>query len=667
MIIRDITERKGAETAMAEKEAHLRTILASAPITIFALDDQGRFSLSEGKGLERVGLKPGENVGVSALKLFGSMPFIEAGDKATTGGDIVRRALAGETVNAVSESQGFFFDLHIGPIRDPEGKVVGAVGTAADITEWMKEKRINEARLRLLKISETSSLEELLRATLDELETLTGSSDGFYHFLESDERTLSLQAWSSRTLRSSCRVKNPATHYDLSEAGVWADCVRLRRPVVHNDYAALPYRRGTPAGHVVVIREVVVPVFRGDRIRAVLGAGNKPDDYSPSDVETMSKFADIAWDLAERKRIERELRESEARYRAVVEDQTEVISRFRADGTFTFVNDVYGRFFGKLAEDLIGRSWKPAAVGEDLPRIEEKLRTLSPANPVVLIENRVFSGKGEVRWMQFVNRGIFDKQGQLIEIQSVGRDITERKRAEEELRKSREELRALAAKMDLVREEEKAHIAREIHDELGQRLTGLIMDLSLLSRRIPGSLKPLKEKIEEMTGEAGELVKTVRRISTDLRPGILDDLGLIAAIEWQTEDFEARTGIQCSFESKVGPEDLEPGHAIVIFRILQEALTNVARHAGARRVGIELKKDAGGIHLRIEDDGVGITPEKILDPRSLGLAGLRERARLLGGEVEIRGGPGKGTTVELRIPEKKFHSEGGDDGRPDRG
>ena len=136
-------------------------------------------------------------------------------------------------------------------------------------------------------------------------------------------------------------------------------------------------------------------------------------------------------DITDRRRAEEALRQSEERYRSVVEDQTEIISRFRADGTITFVNDVYCRFFGKTSQELLGQKWQPAAVPDDVSRIEKQLHALSPANPVVVVENRVCSGHGQVRWMQFVNRGFFDRQGQLVEIQSVGRDITDRRRAEE--------------------------------------------------------------------------------------------------------------------------------------------------------------------------------------------------------------------------------------------
>jgi PAS domain S-box-containing protein len=172
------------------------------------------------------------------------------------------------------------------------------------------------------------------------------------------------------------------------------------------------------------------------------------------------------------------------RYRAVVEDLTEVICRFEADGTILFVNEVYCRFFGRPATKLIGSRWQSLAIQEDVADIETRLRTLSPRNPVVVIENRVRSGQGVVHWMQFVNRGFFSAGGRLLETQSVGRDISERRRADLELQQSRSALRALTARLEDVRERERRDLAREIHDTLGHALTDWKFDLAWLARRL---------------------------------------------------------------------------------------------------------------------------------------------------------------------------------------
>ena len=175
------------------------------------------------------------------------------------------------------------------------------------------------ARLRLLQFAATHTLDELLEATIDEAEALTGSLIGFFHFLEADQETLSLQNWSSRTKEEFCKTEGKGLHYDVSEAGVWVDCIRERRPVIHNDNASLPHRRGMPPDYAQVFRELVLPVFRGDNIVAIIGVGNKPHDYTSEDVEAVSFLADLAWEITERKRAEEALRESESRVRRKLE------------------------------------------------------------------------------------------------------------------------------------------------------------------------------------------------------------------------------------------------------------------------------------------------------------------------------------------------------------
>lgn len=229
-------------------------------------------------------------------------------------------------------------------------------------------------------------------------------------------------------------------------------------------------------------------------------------------------------------------------------------------------------------------------------------------------------------------------------------DITDRKQAEERLSASREQLRELSSHLESVREEERTNIAREIHDELGQILAGLKIDLSWLTKRLPKEQEMLLEKTKSMYELIDTAVQTVKRISTELRPGALDDLGIAAAIEWQAQEFEKRTEIEVQF--KAAPRDivLERDLSTAIFRIFQEALTNVIRHADATRVKVSLKKEKDRILLRIRDNGKGIEEKQIADPKAFGLIGMRERARFWGGEVRISGTPGKGTLVAVDIP-----------------
>ena len=470
------------------------------------------------------------------------------------------------------------------------------------------------------------------------------------------------------------------------------------------------------------------------------------------------------------------LQDSADRYRSVVEDQTEIISRISADGTLLFVNDVFCRFYGKLKGQLLGEKWQPVVFADDVPMIHAKLALLSPEAPVVTVENRIWSASGELHWFQFVNRGFFDAQGRLLEIQGVGRDISDLKQAEEALRKSEERLSlalsasrmgvwewevqsnaiywspecfeilanerftgtletfteaihpedvalvmgaaenalatgtdfiaefrivrpdgevrwlcnhgrpsydasgapvrlagtvrditdrklseaklnrlnekmgVLSAHLETVREQERLAISREIHDGIGQTLTALKLDLSWINNRILPGNRELDERLAEMRGGLDYLIAKALHITAELRPPLLDDLGLAAAIDWQLRRFRRLSGLDCRF---VAPENIEPLEgqiATVVMRILQEALTNILRHAQATLVHVCLYRDAETLEMEISDNGRGITPEQIGSATAYGVMGMQERARLCQGELEILGRAGAGTSVTLTIP-----------------
>jgi signal transduction histidine kinase len=220
-------------------------------------------------------------------------------------------------------------------------------------------------------------------------------------------------------------------------------------------------------------------------------------------------------------------------------------------------------------------------------------------------------------------------------------------RKSERLKESEDKLRRLAAHLISVREEERAHIAREIHDELGQVLTGLKMEVTWLAKRLRE--KPLLEKTDSMCKLIDTTVQTVRKIATGLRPEMLDDMGLIAAVGWQAKEFQKRTGIRC--RAKLPPEvKLDIDVSTTMFRIFQEILTNVARHSRATRVDMELTIAEDHVALDVVDNGVGIADGDLNGKKSLGLLGMHERALLFGGEVRITGTPGHGTRVSVSIP-----------------
>jgi PAS domain S-box-containing protein len=229
-------------------------------------------------------------------------------------------------------------------------------------------------------------------------------------------------------------------------------------------------------------------------------------------------------------------------------------------------------------------------------------------------------------------------------------DITDRKKAKDELERSREQMRNLSAHLQSVREKERTRIARELHDELGQLLTALNTDLILLRKKIPEDEASLLDKTDSMSRLVDMTMTTVKRIYMDLRPGMLDHLGLAVAIGWQAGEFQRRTGITCRV--LVDPDDLhlDPDLSTTIFRIFQETLTNISRHAEATRASVRLKATKSAVNLVVRDNGKGITDEQIAKPDSFGLLGIRERARYWGGDVRISGRKDRGTTIRIHIP-----------------
>jgi signal transduction histidine kinase len=230
------------------------------------------------------------------------------------------------------------------------------------------------------------------------------------------------------------------------------------------------------------------------------------------------------------------------------------------------------------------------------------------------------------------------------------KERTDRKRAQEQLRQSHEQLRALSKHLQRVREEERTLIAREVHDELGQALTGLKLELTWLGGRLPAGARALHAKVRSMAEHIDETIQTVRRIATELRPGLLDTVGLLAALEWQANEFQKQTGIRCRVKSAVKEALWDQDLNTAFFRIFQETLTNIIRHAKATRVQVGLGEKHGNLILDVQDNGRGISEAEVNNTRSIGLLGMRERAALLGGEVRVSGEPGKGTLVEVRIP-----------------
>jgi signal transduction histidine kinase len=262
---------------------------------------------------------------------------------------------------------------------------------------------------------------------------------------------------------------------------------------------------------------------------------------------------------------------------------------------------------------------------------------------------QIVTAKGNERCLRVISKSEFNGN-ECTRIYGIFQDITERKNIENKLQKSYDEIRMLSNHILSVREEERLHIAREIHDELGQQLTVLKMDVLAISKQSNYLPLPVISKIDRMIQMIDKSIQTVKKIVTELRPGILDDLGLIAALEWQAKEFQNSTGIFCRFNSNCIVENYSDKINTAVFRIFQESLTNVARHSKATKVFTQLYNHNNMLVLEVNDNGIGMCTESINSSSSFGVLGMKERATMLNGYINIQPSPTGGTRVQVQIP-----------------
>jgi len=316
------------------------------------------------------------------------------------------------------------------------------------------------------------------------------------------------------------------------------------------------------------------------------------------------------------------------------------------------------RQFGYSAEDFTsGRvSWTAVTHPEDVPRLEAEVADyIQRGVREFRQEYRLIRRDGEARWVEDRTRALCDALGHVTHFQGVIFDVTAQRQAAADLRASREELRALSQRMDQMREEERTRLAREIHDELGHVLTAVKLDVAWLMRHFARGKEALSDshvmgRTQIVLDTLDRAIHFTRDLSSRLRPGILDHLGIIPTLEWLVQDFQARSGLNCEFQCAMPECALGSAESTALFRIGQELLTNVARHAFATRVVMRLRLVEGGLLMEVTDNGRGISREQGESPNSLGLAGIRERVRALGGEFRITGQAGRSTRARVWIP-----------------
>jgi PAS domain S-box-containing protein len=364
-------------------------------------------------------------------------------------------------------------------------------------------------------------------------------------------------------------------------------------------------------------------------------------------------FTVILRDITERARAEEMLARGEARLRGILDSAMDAIITVDESQHIVLFNAAAEQVFGCPREQALGAplSWF----------IPERFRAEHEQHVRRFGETGTSSRR---MGAQLIVKGLrrsgeeFPIDASISQTEESGRkfytvilrDVTERVRAEAALERSKEELRELGSLSQSLREREKSQVARELHDELAQALTALKMDVTWIAERLAPAEKGVSEKLSGVLAMLDSTVAATRRIAADLRPLLLDDLGLVAAVEWLVQNFIERTGIACELAMGSQDLDLREPHASAVFRIVQESLTNAARHARPTRVEVTLQRSGNAVHLKVRDDGRGFSMTDRRKPKTFGLMGLRERAALLGGETRIQSEPGRGTSIEATIP-----------------
>jgi len=606
-VTRDNTERKIAEEQLRkfnseleskvnDKTAEIREIFERVTDNFVALDKDFRYTYINLKAEEFHQIPSTEMIGRSIFEIFPE-----------TKGSLIQKSLA----EAMSLQERTYIEG-----QDPQsGKwlAINIFPSPNGSSIFFRDITINKLAQQALREGE-----EKYKSLFDE------AADGILVFSSEKDRYLEANKKISELLGYSREEILNMTIADLTAPG---------------DLEARPVRYAQLNQGITVITQRVLKRKDGSQVHAEVNTRRQSD----------GNFLTFVRDITERKLSEEIVRASEKKYRLLFNNNPlPMIMMSIPDLAIVDVNGAAIEHYGYSRAEFLTLDSRKMRPPEDIEKLLQEL---------------------DIDMSERKNRGIwrhFKKDGTLIYVEIIatdfnheGRkvrlllcnDVSEKLKAEENLRRSYDEIRLLASHLQDIREEERAGIAREIHDELGQQLTGLKMDMSWFSKRIPvGDDRLLRQKFAGTIALLNDTIKTVRRISTKLHPSILDDLGLLAAIDWQSQEFEKRTGIKTQFCASIDDFDFPSSMAIGLFRICQESLTNIARYASAKNVVLSLYQEGDQVVLKVSDDGKGFDINKARAKKTLGLLGMRERAQMMGAAFDICSREGNGTCLLVKVP-----------------
>jgi len=617
--------KKAAERRLVESEARYRLLVSSVKdYAIFMLDPAGQI-ISWNEGAERIKGYTKEEIIGRHMSVFYTAEEIQRGEP--------QHNLEEAGLHGRFEAEGwrlrkdgslFWANIIFTAVLDPQGHIIGYTKVTRDITE---RKRAAEQIAYMARLMEDTSDAIFSTDISFVIRTWNKAAEMLFGF---------------RAEEAVGRSAGQLLRTQMDEAVIYA---------IRQEFFLSGYWKG----------EVYYMSKNGSMLTIQLSASAVRDTEG-----NMEGFVMVCRDYTERKKLELQLNEfnKELEWQVAKKtaeltdykyalDQSLIVSITDESGIIKYVNGNFCRISQYREEELIGRHHQ--IVGSQYHPtgfFSEMWLTIS-AGRIWRGEIRNKAKDGSIYWVSMTIVPFLNEQGHPFEYIALDSDISERKKAEALLDQSYQDIRQLASHLQDIREDERAAIAREIHDELGQQLTGLKMDVSWISKRpFVQEDTELRQKVVTIMNLLDLAIKTVRRIATDLRPSILDDLGLIAAIEWQSQEFGRRSGILTEFAPAMDEFKYTPAIAVGLFRICQESLTNVARHAAASKISIRLEEDNENILLTIRDNGRGFDTRKTGGRKTLGLLGMKERTLMMGGEFRIESFPGKGTTLFVTVPIK---------------
>ncbi len=558
-----------------------------------------------------------------------------------------------------------------------------------DITARKQAENIIRLRLRLLEFAADHSLEELTQKALDEIEQITGSQIGFYHFVEADQKTLSLQAWSTRTQQKYCQAEGKGLHYSLDEAGVWVECVHQRKPVIHNDYAALPAsrRKGLPPGHAEVRRELVVPTLRAGRIVSILGVGNKPADYDEKDVELVAYVADLVWSVVERKQAETQLQDYQRRLEAQNQELRKLSLAIEQSGSAIVITDTEGaiQYANPRFEETSGYTLREA-LGQNLSILKSGEQNADyRALWETIASGQIWRGEfhnrrkdGALYWESATIAPVHNAAGQITHYIAVEEDISERKQAQETLRRYAEQLAAQNAELDAF-----AHtVAHDLKNPISvivgfaqvlddDHETMSPQDISKALRHILRTGGKLDTIIEELMLLTGVRKQEVTPKPLDMGHVVRE---AIERLQILIQDRHAQIALR---DEATWPVAL--GYAPWIEEVWANYISNAIKYGGRPP---QIKVGAGPLptsslagegkggdiaRFWVQDNGPGLSAEAQVDlftpftrldqvrarGHGLGLSIARRIVEKLGGQVGMESVLGQGSTFFFTLPTRK--------------